>query len=473
MEGVNAEEVRGDVQRAVQNYEAAIALDSGFAMAWRKLSVVLRNNQLDANKVMRSITEAWKHRDRLSDQERAITEGSYYMSGPEPDPEKALAAYEQLLATDSTNRTALNNAAAIHLQFRRIDKADAMFRLASKQPTANAQLYLNMQRAAMVGARAPATLDSTEQELRAKFPTYSGLWEASAYSLFTHDKLDSLEGLVRGVRRTARGLRQELQSTSWLDAVGLYQGKLKQAMQYSTEFALGEARAGLDPSTASDSPVNVWMRAGMDSAMYAVLLGGNESSARAYLKGATSQRAVDAVPAADRDWIDLANAAALAGDSISGRIAGEGYKRDILPEDPWRRIRAPRVDAFVALSQGNWDGAIQSLAALLKQLGSPGIEEAFYMAMAHDRAGRSDSAIVWYNRAITSGSMNVYSHAGLWPAAHRRLGELYDRQENTAKAIEHYEWFADRWKNADPELQPTVKAIRARAAELRARRAPG
>ena len=182
---------------------------------------------------------------------------------------------------------------------------------------------------------------------------------------------------------------------------------------------------------------------------------------------------MDAVAPADRDWSDLAIAAALAGDSISGRIAGEGYRRDVMPTDLWRRINAPRVDAYVALSQANWNGAIQSLALVLKQLGSPGVDDAFYMAMAHDRAGRPDSAIAWYNRAIKSGSQNRYSQAAYWPAAHRRLGELYDRHGNGAKAIEHYEWFADRWKNADPELQPTVKAVRARVAELKAKRAPG
>jgi hypothetical protein len=56
---------------------------------------------------------------------------------------------------------------------------------------------------------------------------------------------------------------------------------------------------------------------------------------------------------------------------------------------------------------------------------------------------------------------------------HRRLGKLYDQQGNATKAIEHYEWFANAWKNAAAEQQPTVRAVRARTTALRSTLAPG
>jgi tetratricopeptide (TPR) repeat protein len=111
MEAVKAEEVGGEGERAVQLYEEAIALDTGVAMAYRKLAVVVRNNRLRRDRELAAISAAWRFRDQLSEDERAITEGSYYTYGPEPDARRAIAAYEQLLARDSTNRTALNNAA--------------------------------------------------------------------------------------------------------------------------------------------------------------------------------------------------------------------------------------------------------------------------------------------------------------------------------------------------------------------------
>jgi IS5 family transposase len=93
--------------------------------------------------------------------------------------------------------------------------------------------------------------------------------------------------------------------------------------------------------------------------------------------------------------------------------------------------------------------------------------------MAHDRAGRADSAVVWYERAEARRTAEVDAIVNFWPTAHRRLGELYDAAGNAEKAVEHYDWFADRWKHADPALQGTVRSAKARADVLRARRAPG
>lgn len=68
---------------------------------------------------------------------------------------------------------------------------------------------------------------------------------------------------------------------------------------------------------------------------------------------------------------------------------------------------------------------------------------------------------------------DVGAVVNLWPTAHRRLGELYDAAGNAAKAVEHYDWFADRWKNADPSLQGTVRSVKARADALRLQASPG
>ena len=46
------------------------------------------------------------------------------------------------------------------------------------------------------------------------------------------------------------------------------------------------------------------------------------------------------------------------------------------------------------------------------------------------------------------------------PLVHRRLGELYDRTGQAAKAAEHYQAFIDLWRDCDPELQPQLEAAR-------------
>jgi tetratricopeptide (TPR) repeat protein/tRNA A-37 threonylcarbamoyl transferase component Bud32 len=473
MEGVAAEE-KGEVESAVQAYEAAIALDSGFAMAWRKLSVVVRNNFLGADRATRALTEAWKHRDRLSDTERAITEGSYYMFGPEPDAAKALAAYEQLLARDSTNRTALNNAGFIYqIVFRRYDKSSALFRLAQNQGSANPTGYLNLQSALLDLGRPPAALDSVEQEFRQRFPGNGLLWEAKTVALWAHGRLDSIEALSRGVKRTARTSRQELQSSVWLRAVTGLQGRSREYHELATESAMANARAANPGASAAEISAKAAMQIALESATHAIVFGGDEARAREFLRQATSKAAVDAVPGGDRNWQYLAFVAALVGDAESARIVEEGYRRDVMPVDMARSVWTPRMKASAAIAAGRWNEGLEDLARIATVQGVPYLEDAFLAGIAHDRAGRPDSAIVWYERAVSRKTSDRLAAAQFWPAIHRRLAELHDKQGNAAKAIEHYEWFADKWKNADPEQQATVRAVRERTVALKAKLTPG
>jgi hypothetical protein len=48
----------------------------------------------------------------------------------------------------------------------------------------------------------------------------------------------------------------------------------------------------------------------------------------------------------------------------------------------------------------------------------------------------------------------------------KRSGELYEAKGDRAKAAERYRRFVGLWKDADPELQPGVREVRARLARL-------
>ncbi|MFL5516744.1 MAG: hypothetical protein ACJ8DJ_11345, partial [Gemmatimonadales bacterium] len=48
----------------------------------------------------------------------------------------------------------------------------------------------------------------------------------------------------------------------------------------------------------------------------------------------------------------------------------------------------------------------------------------------------------------------------------KRAGELSEAKGDRAKAADRYRRFVDLWKNADPELQPGVRDVRARLAKL-------
>ena len=79
-------------------------LDSTFAMAWRRLvRHVRRRSPGSAAQQQHAISQAFKFRDHLSEDERLLTEAGYYDWGPAPDRERAIAAYESLIERDSTS----------------------------------------------------------------------------------------------------------------------------------------------------------------------------------------------------------------------------------------------------------------------------------------------------------------------------------------------------------------------------------
>jgi hypothetical protein len=52
------------------------------------------------------------------------------------------------------------------------------------------------------------------------------------------------------------------------------------------------------------------------------------------------------------------------------------------------------------------------------------------------------------------------------PGALQRAGELYEAKGDKANALAYYGRFTKLWSEADPELQPVVKDVKARMARL-------
>ena len=83
----------------------------------------------------------------------------------------------------------------------------------------------------------------------------------------------------------------------------------------------------------------------------------------------------------------------------------------------------------------------------------------YHLANAYDRSNAPDSAIVAYERAVTKPGLFKLMEAGLLPAAHKRLGELYETLNEFDSAVRHYQTFVNLWDNADPDLQSQVDDV--------------
>lgn len=222
----------------------------------------------------------------------------------------------------------------------------------------------------------------------------------------------------------------------------------------------------------------VTMAATTDSAFVAAFWDGNPSEARTLLRRASAPTMVSAVAPSSRAWREVLRVAALAEDTASARLALAGYLRDQSAFSDLRMHDDAMANAYLAIAAKRFDESVAQLRLAVAQRASPDNEEAFLLAMSHERAGRADSAIVWLQRAITTPT-EVGDRAGtlqgatLQPLAQRRLAELLDAKGDLRGALPHYEAFLASWSNPEPEQAVIVRAVKARVAELRAKLSPG
>jgi tetratricopeptide (TPR) repeat protein len=142
---------------------------------------------------------------------------------------------------------------------------------------------------------------------------------------------------------------------------------------------------------------------------------------------------------------------------------------------PRRAGRVPQHDAAaiedageVALFEGRGDEALRRYRA--RTSGACFTCQMADLARAFNLLGRTDSAIVYYERYVSTPNQGrSATDAFRLAEAYLRLGGLYEAKGDARKAIERYEDFIELWKNADPDQQPVVVEVRASITRLRAR----
>ena len=91
----------------------------------------------------------------------------------------------------------------------------------------------------------------------------------------------------------------------------------------------------------------------------------------------------------------------------------------------------------------------------------------YELARAYDLDGQADSALAAYERAVNlPRKTRLFGDYDRLGPAYKRLGELYEARGDRERAVEYYSEFVDLWSDADDELQPLVRDVRQRLAEL-------
>jgi tetratricopeptide (TPR) repeat protein len=246
--------------------------------------------------------------------------------------------------------------------------------------------------------------------------------------------------------------------------VSIVRGQLRKYYELRTRGDAADSAIG-----RRASPLAVARR----NLLVAELVGSAAKGKLTALETALAAADLRSIPIADRRDLRVAEALAIAGRPDRARAVVEAYRASI-QDTTERRYREPEVQTtlgVIALSERKPAEAISAFRHGDMASDGPVSECTIclpdHLARAFDVANEPDSAIAAYEKYIDTPMFNRIAMDALrLPAAHERLGQLYEAKGNTAKAVEHYLAFIELWKNADPELQPRVVGARRRLAML-------
>ncbi len=106
--GQRANEAEGDLDKAIALLQEAVAIDTTFAMAYRKLAQTYSNRRgSDGEAAVAAYRRAYQHRDQLPEGERLLAIGEYFRTSAGHDRPRAAVAYEAALELDSLDYNVL------------------------------------------------------------------------------------------------------------------------------------------------------------------------------------------------------------------------------------------------------------------------------------------------------------------------------------------------------------------------------
>jgi tetratricopeptide (TPR) repeat protein len=441
---------------AVTLLEEAIALDSGFAMAYRKLAVQLGNMRRDPARQIDAATRAFAHRDRLPPVERDLAAG-YYYAFVDVDRAKEAAAYRSVLAVDPDNLPALNNLSGTLTGMGRFAEGESLAARAASmgRGVSFTQNLVTAQVAQGHLADARASLEQFE----AKQPNSPGGGLMRGFLSASEGDRDSADRVFRRARDRYRS-SADIQITTGFALARL--SRTRGLLAQSAEDARGVMQAA---EAAGDFAA--YLDAAAEVAQLDLQFRGRRDRALETVRAALARHPLEKLPAHNRPYTNLAYFYVLAGERETARRLLREYEAS-LPEG-YRRGNFLRHFAYgeLARAEGRFDDAVAAYRTMATESADCGVCAQWQLGDAYDRLGQTDSARVAYERAVSGSALfRLFSESTGLAASYKRLGELYEARGDRKKAADYYGKFVDLWQNADPELQPAVAEIRQRLARL-------
>jgi tetratricopeptide (TPR) repeat protein/TolB-like protein len=449
---------RTEHERAIELLKQALAIDSGFAMAWRKLAAVYQNARAPQSLRLDAATRAYRFRDRLPPNERDQAVATYFWS-VDPQPDSAERAFKAVLARTPDDITALNNYGMLLTRLGRPAEAEPLLRRGLAIDSALSALYVNLGTALSAQHKtveAGLVMDAYERNV----PGARGSIVTQRLEILgAAGRRDSVRRLAEAElpRATAPTARRGLLGA--LGAVATTEGRITEADARTRELE----QLAVDNGRPMDA-----FGSAMTRAFLAFEYRHDTVGARRTFETAVERYKVLALPAVDRPYRALAEYHLERGDEAGLRRLIADY-RQAVPDSArggsdWTRV----FEAEFALRAGR--ATPQDLAYLAAMIDSTPCRQcaSMWLGRAYDLGGMADSALAHYERAVPfpGDADRLWEDQFTLPRAYKRLGELYEQKGNRTKALQYYGMFVELWRNADPDLQPVVREVKQRMAQL-------
>lgn len=447
---VRAIDVDGQIELGMGLLREAVAADSDFAMAWRKIGVTAPRQ----DDRVAALHRAYLLRDRLTEPERLLTEAAYW-SEVANDDDRAIRTYEQLLDAHPDNIYGLNNLGELYAGRRRYGDAARLYARAlgvQEYPW----LYMRLARVRFEAGE-DAAADSALRAGQAAFPSAPDLrWELPflmAVDRGEWEALDSIGGAwVEGVAGAGWRLEGEAH-----------------AMVAMSELARGRiAEGSADLRRAIRQVERVFPAAAIFPRIMQVhvvaTLEGDTARARSLLSRAEADAPVDSLPPSQRPYGPFAEAEARIGSVARARRWLERWKREVPAElRPDYEHTQRDVEVVAALREGKPRRTLELLADAEPSDGDQGMRR-LRAARAYEALGMPDSAALAYAEAVRTRELQPKPDLA---DVLERLGDLEVQLGRPAEAAKYYGRFLELWRDADPELEPRVARVRGRLDSLR------
>ncbi|MEO5814361.1 MAG: tetratricopeptide repeat protein [Gemmatimonadaceae bacterium] len=442
----------------------AIAIDTTFASAYRKLGVAYRNGGFPRELGDSAVANAYRYRERLTERERGLLVGYYFGSGPGRDRAKGVAAYEAVLQRYPREGIAINNLALALNTRRDFSRAESLYRRAVELDPSSQSRFGSLVESLLHGGKF-RDAESVLVEFRKRFPNSATALAQQAMSVYLKGNIDSSIQMLAKLRSV--GTQRDKSLTTWaLTDAAILKGKLTESTKWMAMARQEDSVRGVPPQPLRDS---------LDVAFMDIWMYEQPSRGIARIDAALKLHPMKSQSVDRQPYFGVAILYSLAGRPDRARAVLAQYDAESR-DTAWRRVREPGRHyalAEIALAERRPADAVAEFRRADRMPDGPvsGCKVCLPAALARafDQAGMPDSAIAMLEQYLSTPDVSrmEYDQDPTYLAGtYKRLGELYEAKGARAKAASNYRKFIELWRDSDPELQRKVVEVRRRLTRL-------